>query len=192
MRELPLFCDTGYYLRMPRRKKSLHSATSHACKGDPPSYTEICLKRLREEGGRISSARLSVVRILEKAERPLVPKEILERAKKASNAASLDLVSVYRNLESLEAKGLVHQIGHNGGYFPCLHSNCGSKIHLLIHCESCEQTQELHIPEGLMGSLKQLITQSNKTISQISTLQIDGICRKCAKRLTIGKSTPTD
>lgn len=139
------------------------------------------MERLREQGGRISGARLSVIHTLAKADRPLVPKEILERAQKSSEASSLDLVSVYRNLEALVEKGLVHQIGHNGGYFPCMHSDCGAKVHVLTHCESCERTQEIHIPDSLNGMLKELIAHNSKALSRISTFHLEGLCSKCAK-----------
>jgi Fe2+ or Zn2+ uptake regulation protein len=167
---------------MPAKRKPSKSAASPACENEPSSYVNLCLERLREEGGRISSARLSVIRVLAKAEKPLVPKEIVQRARRASGSGSLDLVSVYRNIEALVEKGLVHQIGNSGGYFPCLHSSCGMKVHLLTHCESCEQTQEIHIPEAVTKLLKELIAPSGKAMSQISTFQIDGICRRCVKR----------
>ena len=154
----------------------------HKCNAEATSYIDLCLERLREQGGRISGARLNVIHTLAKADRPLVPKEILVRAQKVSEGASLDLVSVYRNLEALVEKGLVHQIGHHGAYFPCLHSDCGTKVHVLTHCESCQRTQELHIPESLNGMVKALIALNSKAMARISSFQVEGLCSKCAKR----------
>ena len=165
---------------MTNRKK-LAKSVPPLCRGGTSSYVDLCLERLREKGGRISSARMSVIQVLAQAERPLVAKEILERVQEASSAVSLDLVSVYRNLEALVEKELVHQVGHNGGYFPCLHSDCGSRVHVLTRCESCERTSEIHIPDSLSGKLKELIAQTGRGISRISTFHIEGLCGECAK-----------
>ena len=165
---------------MTSRKKSAKPIADR-CKGGMSAYVALCLERLREKGGRISGARLSVIHTLSRAERPLVAKEILERVQASSTASSLDLVSVYRNLEALTEKGLVHQVGHNGGYFPCMHSDCGAKVHVLTHCQSCEQTDEIHVPEPLTGLLKELISHTSKAMTRISTFQVEGLCRKCAK-----------
>lgn len=145
------------------------------------SYVELCLERLREEGGRISGARLRLINILAKAERPLVPKEILERSQAGAAASPLDLASVYRNLEALEVKGLIHQIGHSGGYFPCMHSDCGANVHVLTYCESCKRTQEIHVSNALNRILKELVAENSKAMSRVSKFQVDGLCGKCVK-----------
>jgi Fe2+ or Zn2+ uptake regulation protein len=157
----------------------MSKSNKRLCGGEPQSYIELCSERLRESGGRISGARLLVISCLAEAEKPLVAKDILERIQRSSKSAGVDLASVYRNLEALQSKGLAHQVGHSGGYFPCLHSSCGDKIHVLIRCESCQETKELHAPSELIEMLTSFVFKASKAMSQISTFQIEGLCRSC-------------
>lgn len=57
------------------------------------------------DGVHKTSQRRAILQALEEAPGPLTPQEVLERA--ASFQASLGLATVYRNLNAMEAKGLV-------------------------------------------------------------------------------------
>lgn len=68
------------------------------------------LNTVRAHGLRVSAARRAVLAALHAAEHPLTAEEIA--------GGRLDLASVYRNLEALEAIGVVHHVhlGRAGRY----------------------------------------------------------------------------
>lgn len=152
-----------------------------SCSPAPSAYIEYCLSRLRQDGGRVTNARLAVIKILSVTTKPLSAREILAEIKSGPNSSSFDLVSVYRNLEVLLQKGLIHKVGDRGAYVPCFHSTCGVAIHLIATCGSCELTEELHVGSGVELELKRLMAEDLSLITMISTLKVEGKCRNCVK-----------
>jgi Fur family transcriptional regulator, ferric uptake regulator len=140
---------------------------------------------LKKSGLRRTAAREAILKLLAEANRPLSHCEILERAK---GETCPDRVTVYRTLETLQNKGLLHRIqGTDGIWRYCHHlSNpseecAGNHIHFL--CSRCNQMSCLpeqplpwiEAPAGAVIHSKQLV--------------VHGFCAACAaKEKTIVKN----
>ena len=96
------------------------------------------LNTVRAHGLRVSTARRYVLDALLAAERPLTAEEI---------AAGADVASVYRNLETLEAIGIVQHVhlGHGPGRYVLRNRGGGWAT-----CDSCGESTLL-TPEALQA-----------------------------------------
>jgi Fur family ferric uptake transcriptional regulator len=96
---------------------------------------------LKKNGLRRTAAREAILQLLADAGRPLSHQDIL---KKGKGETYFDRVTVYRTLETLQKKGLLHRIqGMDGTWRFCRHryespGECaGNHIHFL--CSRCDQ-----------------------------------------------------
>src|SRR5690242_17677823 len=95
---------------------------SHDHKGGRrQAYIEHCTEVLRQGGGRITKPRLALLESLADAERSLSPNDLVERIHHQRGMPEIDLVTVYRNLDSLAELGLVHKVGPEGEFVACAH-----------------------------------------------------------------------
>lgn len=144
------------------------------------NYVEDSLVQLKEDGARVTKTRKAVLSCLAKTEKPLTPAEIMNMINKDTTVKTkIDLVSVYRILKYLDDLSLVHQVGSEGAYFPCIHKNCKDQTHLIINCSECRSTNEVHLPEDLSTSLFQFLDEKVKFLADPHSLEIKGICRAC-------------
>ena len=128
-------------------------------------YIENAIALLQKDGGRITSARKMILNILAVSETPLQAKDIMNLIKKQKSQDNIDLASIYRSLESFLELGIVHQIGPNSSYLPCLHIHCQQHLHCLVQCTSCNKTLEFDGDESLLKDLKQILKNMSTAIS---------------------------
>jgi len=139
------------------------------------------VRHLKKAGLRCTQAREAVLRVLEKAERPLSHQEVLKELK----TGDFDRVTVYRTLETLQTTGLLHRIqGTDGIWRYCGHKTpagggcLGNHIHFLCsRCGrmSCMPEQPLPwitAPKGAKILSKQLV--------------VHGLCAACAPKKRAG------
>ncbi|MFN8221120.1 MAG: transcriptional repressor [Fimbriimonadales bacterium] len=79
-------------------------------------FEDHALTQLRIAGYRITMPRVQVIQALGDAETALSPYQIHQKI--LANRGRIDVVSVYRILNTLQDLGLVHYIGATDGYFP--------------------------------------------------------------------------
>jgi Fur family transcriptional regulator, ferric uptake regulator len=91
-------------------------------------------RALRERGLRISTPRRLVLEALFASEAPQSAEQIARRS-------SLDLTSVYRNLEILERHGLVRHV--HLGHGPGLYALLGEGERGYLYCERCHAVRAL-------------------------------------------------
>ena len=102
------------------------------------------LKKLKEQGFRITKTRKALVQLLSATRKPLAPNEIFLLLNKIKSGTSIDLASVYRILDVLVENKLIHKDNQTGAYFPCQHcENCNSEEHIFIKCDACGGMEEL-------------------------------------------------
>lgn len=75
-----------------------------------------CIEELRNANFRITMPRVQVVRALADIDTAMSAYDLHERIRKMGGR--IDVVSVYRILNTLEEVGLVTKVGVAGGYFP--------------------------------------------------------------------------
>ncbi|HRI43322.1 MAG TPA: transcriptional repressor [Fimbriimonadaceae bacterium] len=129
-----------------RRKVSDREATE---------FEERSLALLKREGFRITMPRVQVIRTLAQSHTPLTAYGIHEQI--VSTGGRIDVVSVYRILETLTRIGLVHHICHIGlvdGYLAC---QLGSE-HLSesqhLYCTKCEAVREVETPAEVLRAIR--------------------------------------
>lgn len=130
---------------------------------------------LRKHKLKITDTRLEIICILSEAESAISYNEIQGRTKD-----KLDKVTVYRNLEAFEKKGIIHSIPSDSGsklYSMCK-EECSDHHHIDNHvhftCAKCDETKclyDVQVPEIQLPKSFQLNN---------SKLIVQGICDQCS------------
>jgi Fur family transcriptional regulator, zinc uptake regulator len=129
---------------------------------------------------RITHLRKDVLSILLSAKKPLTAYEILASLKKKRPNA--EPPTVYRVLDYLLEKKLIHKIQASNQYICCSHlTNFKAQYHgILFLCDLCAQAFEF-IEEGLRPFIEKLSSKRHFEVSN-SLIEIKGICQKCLKK----------
>jgi Fur family ferric uptake transcriptional regulator len=127
------------------------------------------IRRLRESGLRLSTARRLIIEALFAAAGPV-------SAPQLSLKLSLDESSVYRNLELLERQGLTRHVhlGHGPGLYALVGRDDGE----YLYCERCAKVTLL-APEEL-DSVRAQIRERFGHHARFTHFAIVGLCGECA------------
>jgi Fur family ferric uptake transcriptional regulator len=136
----------------------------------PAPDLETALALVRRRGLRVSSARRLVLQVLFGAEAPVSAEEI-------ALGAGLDVTSVYRNLETLEALGLVVHVhlGHGAGRYAVARG----EVREYLVCERCHAVRALP-PEALDG-VRAAVRELEGFEARFTHFPIAGLCAGCAE-----------
>lgn len=129
---------------------------------------------LKSRGLKTTQPRVIVLQALQENARPMTPQEISSELKRRGRP--LNIVTIYRVLESLEEVHLVHRYQCRGGYGACL---LPGKLghHVLAHCATCGSIHEF-IDEKLC-KLESGIARKAELLFTRHFSEICGICRNC-------------
>ena len=86
--------------------------------------------------------------------------------------------TVYRTLDFLLEKGLIHRLTSINAYIPCCHPREGHQAAFLI-CTECKTVKEASA-QGLLQQLDELSASDHFTAHH-SIIEISGICQQCSK-----------
>jgi Fur family ferric uptake transcriptional regulator len=138
------------------------------------SVTAACAA-LHDHGLRVSSARRLVVEALFAADGPVSAERIAEGLD--GRLPISDLTSVYRNLETFEAIGLVRHVhlGHGPGLY-ALSGGAGEREYLV--CEACDRIRALDPAE--LDAVRDTIRAQHGYEVRFSHFPIVGLCPECA------------
>jgi len=134
-----------------------------------------------DSGGRLTEKRQKILKMLLVSNRPLSAYEIKdiynENAIKAMPA-----MSVYRILEFLEMKNLIHKLNSNSKYLACSHLTFGHKHNSpqFLICTQCESVKEVVLSNALVSELNSLVGNSGYTLTQ-PKLELECICNSCSE-----------
>ncbi len=131
-----------------------------------PSLTAAVVA-LRTRGMRVSSTRRTLLGKLFHAPQPLTAEAL---------AGGLDLASVYRNLDALEAVGLVRHV--HVGHGPGLYALAGRRDTGYAACERCGRHAAL-APEAL-EDVRAAVLAATGFAGDFSHFPIVGVCPDCA------------
>lgn len=145
-------------------------------------YIHSCTEVLKTHGARITQPRLAVLQCLADSTQPLSPKDILENIQTRKDLGNVDQVSVYRILDKLLKLNLIHQISPQGQFVACGHIECQAPLHILTHCQSCTETQELHVPDGVLAPMLWYLKEEYHFSPHNHYFQIDGTCKSCQQK----------
>jgi Fur family ferric uptake transcriptional regulator len=129
------------------------------------------IKQLRKAGLRLTTARRLVLEALFEADVPLSAEEVAMHC-------SLDLTSVYRNLETLERHGFARHVhlGHGPGRYLLV----GRGESEYLFCESCGEVRRLSGAE--LEPIRVKLREQFGYETRFTHFPIVGRCRNCAQR----------
>ena len=128
---------------------------------------------LKEKGLKTTRQRLLLLKVLLEASNPLNAEMILERMK--GDLSGCNLSTVYRNMELLLTRDVVHEININQKSYYAINQNQHG------HYIQCIQCKEMTLIEGcpLEAYEKELETQTGYKVVK-HRVELFGICKKCA------------
>lgn len=109
--------------------------------------------------------------VIERAERPLGPHEILQLAK--VEVPGMGLATVYRNIKALVGEGRLHVVELPGS--PDRYEVAGKHHHHHFHCRSCDGVFEVETCSGDFAA----ITPSGFHLED-HEITLYGLCAACA------------
>ena len=98
---------------------------------------------------RVTRQRTEILRVIDEAQRPLSPQEILEAGRAA--IPSLSIATIYRNLRDLQQDGMIQAVALPGDSprYESLHAHAHHHHH--FQCTRCQKVFDIH---GCPGSLQ--------------------------------------
>jgi Fur family ferric uptake transcriptional regulator len=129
---------------------------------------------IRAGGGRLTAARRMILETLFAADGPVSAEHIAERLDE--RGAGFGLTSIYRNLERMEALGVVRHV--HLGHGPGLYSLIGSGGREYLVCERCGRTLAVE-PRQLDGVRNSIRRRFGYDV-RFSHFPITGLCPDCA------------
>ena len=126
-----------------------------------PSLTAAVVA-LRTRGMRVSGPRRALLETLYGASGPLTAEEL---------AGDLDIASVYRNLDALEAVGLVNHV--HVGHGPGLYALADRRDRGYAACETCGR-------HAALATIRDAVEAATGFSSDFSHFPIVGLCPDCA------------
>ena len=140
------------------------------------TYTKEELETMVQEAGlRVTTHRLTVLGVVAKVKQPITVYELVESLRKKNN---IDQATVYRNLSSLHAAGLLRRLDFNHGHAH-YELETGRASHQLV-CQKCETIEKI---EGISvdDAVKKMLKKSKKFKDTTThSIEIYGVCKKCA------------
>lgn len=130
--------------------------------------------RLTAEGFRITAPRRAVVEVLQRAEAPLSPQDILERGRTIH--PQLGLTTVYRTVALLSDLDLVRRVHSSDGCGGYVSASPGHRHHVV--CQRCGRTVEFAGTQDL-AELIGRVEETTDYCVQGHLLQLFGLCRAC-------------
>jgi len=130
---------------------------------------------IRSRGGRLSAARRLILETLFAADGPTSAELIAERV--GHRGPALGLTSVYRNLERLEALGVVRHV--HLGHGPGLYALVGGGEREYLVCERCDRVRSVE-PQSL-DAVRAEIRERFGYEARFNHFPISGLCPDCAR-----------
>jgi len=145
---------------------------------------EAIVDRLRDGGGRATTARRATVRVLLSAGQAHLSAEDVIHQVHATNPEVADS-TVYRTLSALEALGVVEHVhlGHGPSTY-----HLSNRPHQHLVCEHCGAVVE--VPDAVFGGLATRIAEEYGFTIDPRHFAILGECRRCRDRRDRSAPTP--
>jgi Fur family ferric uptake transcriptional regulator len=129
---------------------------------------------IRAGGGRLTAARRTILETLFEADAPISAEHIAARLDE--RGAGLGLTSIYRNLERLEALGVVRHV--HLGHGPGLYSLVGGGDREYLVCERCNRVRA--VEPAALDPVRDRIRRGFGYEARFSHFPITGLCPECA------------
>lgn len=138
--------------------------------------TESLKELLRDNGFKATSARLALLEVIYKADRPLSVEQIISRmGKKAPDTATL-----YRALKELKETGILKQVDLQHGHTH--YEFADNEDHHHFVCTKCDRIE--NIDHGDLDDQIKRAVKKSKYFDEVREhyFELFGICKKCLKK----------
>ena len=132
-----------------------------------------CSEELRQVELKITPARLAVLDILEKTDKPIDIATIIDYLE--TNNIKADPATVFRIINAFTDKGITKQIQLNEGKFRYEHASKKDHHHLI--CEKCGDLED--VSDNFISDIEKEIQRKKKFLIKRHSLEFFGICKKC-------------
>ena len=129
---------------------------------------------IRASGRRLSAARRMILDELFAADAPVSAERIAERL--TDRGTAFDLTSIYRNLERLEAMGVVRHV--HFGHGPGLYSLLGQGEREYLVCERCGKV--VSVEPRQLDPAREAVRRRFGYEARFSHFPLMGLCPDCA------------
>jgi Fur family ferric uptake transcriptional regulator len=140
----------------------------------PFADIEDVLAMLRDAGHRVSAPCRGVLHALFAADGPISAQAIMERGA-GPGGPWMELASVYRNLERLEALGVVRHV--HLGHSPGLYMLVGGGEREFLSCERCGRVESVEPAE--LDAVRDLVREHFGYEARFGHFPIVGRCADC-------------
>lgn len=133
-------------------------------------------KILKKNSLYVTKQRLALFTLLLNEQAPLSLQQIARRLDD-----KLDLVTVYRNIESLERINIIKKV-YGGWNYRLELSEKFKEHHHHLTCNKCAKTLRIKLGDDIENSLKKIGNKHGFKITN-HDVELYGICAKCAARI---------
>lgn len=122
---------------------------------------------------KLSRNQSEILTCLRKAREPMSAYAILDRVR---NAGISHPPTVYRALNELMQKGMVHRLQSRAAFIACDHGACDGKLAFAI-CRQCGKVVEIPLSDADQAALLDLAP--DEIVPDQVTVEIAGLCGDC-------------
>jgi Fur family zinc uptake transcriptional regulator len=122
---------------------------------------------------KLSRNQSEILTCLRKAKEPMSAYAILDRVR---NAGIAHPPTVYRALNELIQKGMVHRLQSRAAFIACDHGACDGKLAFAI-CRQCGKVVEIPLSDAHQAALLNLAP--DEIVPDQVTVEIAGLCGDC-------------
>ena len=140
---------------------------------------EAAKRECKAHGVPITTKRLNVFSVLLSSKVAVSAYELADNYKHTFGEP-VPVITVYRVLEFLQTKNLVHKLETANKFIACAHSDCQhehSASQFLI-CNKCQKVKELRIDDAEFEQLKQTIDDAGFHLTK-PQLEMNCVCKDC-------------
>ncbi|WP_336288080.1 MULTISPECIES: Fur family transcriptional regulator [unclassified Bartonella] len=125
---------------------------------------------------KLTRNQMLVLNTLKSAQKPLSAYAILDRLRDEGLRAPLQ---IYRALEKLVELKCIHRLESVSAFMACLHpENCQHEFTIFTICDKCNKVNEIQ-NQAMAYNVKQMVQEVDFQAHK-STIEVRGICKKCA------------
>lgn len=122
---------------------------------------------------KLSRNQSEILSCLRKAKEPMSAYAILDRVRTAGISHP---PTVYRALNELMQKGMVHRLQSRSAFVACGHGACDGKLAFAI-CRQCGKVVEIPLSDRDQAALRRLAP--DQIVPEQVTVEIAGLCEAC-------------
>lgn len=157
-------------------------AHDHACTDpkhhvhDGDAFVHEVERACEQRGLRLTPIRANALRLIADAGRPVKAYELLDLMKATHDAAAPP--TVYRALDFLLEHGFIHKLSSINAYVGCHHPGSAAHAVPFLICDRCQSATELE-DQSIVEALD-VRARALGFAPQAQTLEVHGLCAKCA------------